>query len=302
MSRSASMQVLNQAFANLNNAFNSYMANKHANDTLKFNKNKWEDELELKRSAKNRTQANKQRNIYNTIVKKYGLLSPDHLQTWINYFRYKSMKGTLTPQEQEEWNVLGPQADTLLAAANIAEERNRKKELADTAKNIALNGIKNNSSVDEMLQAMKIAAGGVAANGNAENIMNAATGGSTGGTAQRAKVYDSEALKRRWDQLNSQYEDFMRQRSAPSFMQEAPYKSYAPYGNVYGPILTEKQREWATLSPREQEYRTKEEQTREAYKPGTAAVINVFRRLFPATSGMDKRTPAQVYSPYYNWR
>ncbi len=87
MSRTASMQVLNQAFANLNNAFNRYMQNKRAkeeldfnerkwNEELQFDRNKWKEYLALKQSAEARNQADsiaKRQTGLMGIADKYGM-------------------------------------------------------------------------------------------------------------------------------------------------------------------------------------------------------------------------------------
>lgn len=53
-----------------------------------------------------------------------------------------------------------------------------------------------------------------------------------------------------------------------------------------------------TLSQREAKLNQMEAETRAKYKPGTAAVINTARRFFPRTAGIDSATPSQVYSPF----
>lgn len=61
MSRAASMQVLNQAFANLNNALNSYMANDLSRDKYDTAKTQWQDNFEYNKNKDAQAQSNAER-------------------------------------------------------------------------------------------------------------------------------------------------------------------------------------------------------------------------------------------------
>lgn len=71
-----------------------------------------------------------------------------------------------------------------------------------------------------------------------------------------------------------------------------------PYGKIAVAASENNPQQTETLSQREARLNQKEAETRAKYKPGTAAVINAARRLFPKTAGVDRKTPAQIYSPF----
>ena len=82
---------------------------------------------------------------------------------------------------------------------------------------------------------------------------------------------------------------------APNYLTgEAQY----PYGKITVAPSGENPRQTETLSQREAKLNQMEAETRAKHKAGTAAVINGLRRLFPQTSGVDRKTPEQVYRPF----
>ena len=227
MSRAASMQVLNQAFANANDAFMSIMQNNLAKRELDFNKRKWKDYFGLRQSADNRAQQDWQTKRRNDVLMKWGSMTPQELDAYSGLMQYKTMNGLLSPEEEYEWEMIMPYTGILKQSAQVQAAKKKLEEDATIDKsNIDLftkilketgdinSAIEGTRTANALLRQSRNVPSGSASGAPAEamSALDIATGKSAAKGGESADI-DREILGKRQSILDKRYDDFMSKPS-----------------------------------------------------------------------------------------
>ncbi len=254
MSRMATMQVLNQSFRNLNDALNSYMANR--------NRSRY---MDLQEQAQQLEAARNEDLDRRRLLLESARMGSEYSPEVGNAYRYAA-GGDPIAQNLFMQGI----GDAVKQREATAKANSGKIDPVSIFTMCIKNGMSAEESFDVMQKAERWFNGG---GSDAASVISNLTGG-TPAESNSGKVAATVA---------------------PNYLTgEAQY----PYGKITVAPSGENPRQTETLSQREAKLNQMEAETRAKHKPGTAAVINWARRLFPKTAGVDRKTPEQVYSPF----